>query len=178
MDEIDSIGEDQAEEAAPHSTRRPRHPGRKSVGWALVHAARLHRARLGDRLGALGLFPGQETVLQVLAAEEALSVGELAEVLRVRPPTASKAVSRLRALGLVERQARPGGGRTARVSLTSAGQDRAGEVEALVRDVERELLADFGAKDRRRVRKLLKRAAGNLVEAGAPEIADGESGEA
>jgi len=67
-----------------------KHPGAKSVGWALVQAARLHRSRMGDKLADLGLFAGQEQVLQALAATDIMTMGELAGILRVRPPTASK----------------------------------------------------------------------------------------
>ena len=158
-----------SEEAPRKAPKHPKHPGRRSVGWALVRAARLHRARLGDRLAGLGLFPGQETMLQALAAEGPLTVGELAEVLRVRPPTASKAVSRLKALGLVER---PADGRAARVALTDEGRGRAEAVERLAREVEREFLAGFDGGERKRLRKLLRRAARNLVEAGTAETAE------
>jgi hypothetical protein len=30
------------------ASERPKHPGSKRVGWALVQAARLHRGRMGD----------------------------------------------------------------------------------------------------------------------------------
>ena len=80
-------------------------PGVRSVGWALVQAARLHRARTGDRLAKLGLFAGQEQVVQALAAAGTMTMGDLAALLRVRPPTASKTVTRLAALGIVERGA-------------------------------------------------------------------------
>jgi DNA-binding MarR family transcriptional regulator len=165
----EAVAQTEAETAA---RKAPRHPGRRSVGWALVRAARLHRARLGERLAGVGLFPGQETVLQALAAEGALTVGELADLLRVRPPTASKAVSRLKALGLVERLSQDGGGRSARVALTAAGQGRAEAVERLARDVEGDLLAGFDGSDRKRLRKLLRQVARNLVEAGADETAE------
>jgi DNA-binding MarR family transcriptional regulator len=165
----EAVADGAAEGGKSGEAKAPRHPGRRSVGWALVRAARLHRARLGDRLAALGLFPGQETMLQALAAEGPLTVGELADLLRVRPPTASKAVSRLKALGLVERLA---DGRAARIGLTDEGRGRAEAVERLAREVERDLLGDFGGKERKRLRKLLRRAARNLVEAGTPETAE------
>src|SRR5918993_922580 len=130
------------------ATERPmKHPGEKSVGWALVHAARLHRGRMGDKLGALGLFAGQEQVLQALgalgllagqeqvlqalAAPGLMTMGELAAVLRVRPPTASKTVSRLAAIGLVERQPEPDDARVVRVKLTADGLAKAAAIERL-----------------------------------------------
>lgn len=139
------------------------HPGVKSVGWALVQASRLHRSRTGDKLSELGLFAGQEQVLQALANSGPMTMGELAAVLRVRPPTASKTVSRLSSLKLVERHTEPGDARVVRVKLTKEGKRKAAAIDALWDEVEAELLADFDNKDRKRLRKLLRRAAKNLA---------------
>lgn len=153
--------------AASSESKRPgsKPPGAKSVGWALVQAARLHRSRIGDRLAGLGLFAGQEQVVQVLAASGTMTMGDLAAMLRVRPPTASKTISRLAALGFVERRAESGDGRIVRVRLTDAGLAKAEAIERLWSDVEAELLAGFDGKERRRLRKLLRKAARGLAEA-------------
>ena len=142
-----------------------KHPGAKSVGWALVQAARLHRSRMGDKLGELGLFAGQEQVLQALAATGLMTMGELANVLRVRPPTASKTVSRLAALHLVERHAEPDDARIVRVKLTEEGQRKAAAIEQRLGRCRGRALGGFDAKDRKRLRKLLRRVAKNLAEA-------------
>ena len=143
---------------------KTKHPGSKSVGWALVQAARLHRSRMGDKLADLGLFAGQEQVVQALAAEGQMTMGELAAILRVRPPTASKTVSRLAALGLVERRAEPDDARVVRVGLTADGAAKAEAIAAIWDEVETELLGDFDAKERKRLRKLLRKVARNLAE--------------
>ncbi|WP_207919163.1 MarR family winged helix-turn-helix transcriptional regulator [Methylobacterium segetis] len=144
--------------------RRLRPPGAKSVGWALVQAARLHRSRIGDRLAALDLFAGQEQVVQALAAAGTMTMGDLAATLRVRPPTASKTISRLAALGFVERRAEAGDGRIVRVRLTETGLARAAAIERLWDEVEAELLDGFDNKERRRLRKLLRKVARNLAD--------------
>lgn len=144
--------------------KRLRTPGSKSVGWALIQAARLHRSRIGDRLAALDLFAGQEQVVQALAMAGTMTMGDLAATLRVRPPTASKTISRLAALGFVERRAEAGDGRVVRVRLTEVGLAKAAAIERIWDDVEAELLDGFDNKERRRLRKLLRRAAGNLAE--------------
>lgn len=147
------------------ATERPlKHPGQKSVGWALVQAARLHRSRMGDKLAELGLFAGQEQVLQALAASGLMTMGELAGILRVRPPTASKTVSRLAAMSLVERHAEPDDARVVRVKLTEAGFAKAQAIEHLWGEVESELLDGFENKERRRLRKSLRRVAKNLAD--------------
>ncbi|WP_246688074.1 MarR family winged helix-turn-helix transcriptional regulator [Methylobacterium sp. WL120] len=157
-----------APSAKPAETKRvgAKPPGAKSVGWALVQAARLHRARIGDRLATLDLFAGQEQVVQVLAASGTMTMGDLAATLRVRPPTASKTISRLAALGFVERRAEAGDGRIVRVRLTEAGLAKAEAIEGIWDAVEAELLSGFDGKERRRLRKLLRKAAKGLAEAG------------
>ncbi|MCG7394446.1 MarR family winged helix-turn-helix transcriptional regulator [Microvirga sp. ACRRW] len=139
------------------------HPGVKSVGWSLVQASRLHRSRTGDKLSELGLFAGQEQVLQALASSGPMTMGDLATILRVRPPTASKTVSRLSTLKLVERHTEPGDARVVRVKLTKEGKRKAAAIDALWDEVEAELLAGFDNKDRKRLRKLLRKAAKNLA---------------
>lgn len=152
-------------ERAHKAGKRMRPPGSKSVGWALVQAARLHRSRIGDRLAALGLFAGQEQVVQALAAAGTMTMGDLAATLRVRPPTASKTISRLAALGIVERRAEAGDGRIVRVRLTDSGLAKAEAIERIWDDVEAELLDGFDNKERRRLRKLLRKVARSLADA-------------
>ncbi len=187
-----SDGRGAQKDRAGKTVKRLRPPAAKSVGWALVQAARLHRARVGDRLAELDLFAGQEQVVQALAAAGSMTmgdlaatlrvrpptasktisrlppprpVGDLAATLRVRPPTASKTISRLAALGFVERRAEAGDGRIVRVRLTETGMAKAAAIERIWDEVEAELLEDFDNKERRRLRKLLRRVARNLAEA-------------
>jgi DNA-binding MarR family transcriptional regulator len=157
-------GDRDGERSMSKSDKRLRPPGAKSVGWALVQAARLHRSRVGDRLASLDLFAGQEQVVQALAAAGTMTMGDLAATLRVRPPTASKTISRLAALGFVERRAEAGDGRIVRVRLTETGLAKAAAIERLWDEVEAELLDGFDGKEKRRLRKLLRKAARNLAE--------------
>lgn len=166
-EEGSAVADEPASMSKPGKRLRP--PGSKSVGWALVQAARLHRSRIGDRLAALDLFAGQEQVVQALAMAGTMTMGDLAATLRVRPPTASKTISRLAALGFVERRAEAGDGRIVRVRLTDAGLAKAEAIERIWDDVEAELLDGFEGKERRRLRKLLRRAAGNLAEVAGVE---------
>jgi DNA-binding MarR family transcriptional regulator len=154
----------------------PKHPGSTTVGWALVQAARLHRARMDEKLERWGLFAGQEQVIQVLASAELITMAELAAIVRVRPSTASKTVARLVALDLVERQSEPGDGRLVRVRLTDEGKRVSVAIERLWDEVESELLETFDAKQRKRLRKSLRRLARNLalVTGASPEGLDDE----
>jgi DNA-binding MarR family transcriptional regulator len=132
------------------------------VSDALVFAARLHRFRASQRLSALGLFAGQDRLLLVLAQRGQLTVGDLADALQVRPPTVSKTVARLSALALVTRNSSDGDGRIVHVGLTDLGRNVAGQVAELDRALEAEFTEGFDQKDRKRLRKLLRRGAQNL----------------
>lgn len=136
----------------------------KSIGRALAYAARLHRARLGERLAALGLFPGQEVALQELARQSPMTMGDLAGALKVKPPTISKTIGRLSAQGLVTRIS---GGRDARlvqVALTTSGEQKVMDLTGVWEDVEKELLAKLDSKEVKQLRKLLRRAAKGLAK--------------
>ena len=53
-----------------------KHPSEDSIGWALAHAARLHRFHLNEKLSEHGLVAGRE-VLQVLDSHGTLTRGSL-----------------------------------------------------------------------------------------------------
>lgn len=146
----------------------------KSVGRLLILASRLHRARIGEKLQALSLFPGQEQVLEVLAAEGVMPMGELAGKLNVRPPTVSKTIARLSAQGLVMRSTDSGDGRMVRVQLTPEGENRAASLGNLLDEVESEMLSDFDTKDRKRLRKLLRKSVKALGQVGGRTTQGGE----
>ncbi len=138
-------------------------PYAKTVGYELLHAARLHRARSAQLLQDLGLFPGQEQVLTLLATQESgRTMGDLAMELRVRPPTASKTVARLAAQGLVERRTTNGDGRIVKVELTDEGRKRAEAVDAIWLELEREASDGIDGKDRKKLRKLLRKLGRNV----------------
>jgi DNA-binding MarR family transcriptional regulator len=141
-----------------------REPYRKTIGAHIQHAARLHRTLVARKLTILGLYPGQEQVLKILADGGDMTMGDLASALRVRPPTASKTVGRLAAQGLVERRGAGGGdGRLVRVGLTAAGQEKSAALDDLWFAAEDEMLADLDGKDVKRLRKLLRRIEKTLL---------------
>lgn len=154
----------------------------KSIGTALTLSARLHRARMAELLSDLDLYPGQEQALQYLALHESPTMGELAEALNVKAPTVSKTIARLSQQSLVERKVGENDGRLVRVGLTDAGRERAAALAGLADRIEQDLTRGFDGKDRKRLRRLLRKAAKNLARAGgraaASDIADVEDDDA
>ncbi len=138
-------------------------PFAKTISYRLNHTARLQRALSARLLSDLGLFPGQETVLKLLSEEDGRTMGDLANALRVRPPTASKTVARLTAQGLVERRTSDGDGRIVRVFLTEPGAERARSIDGIWELMETEIAAGLDSKERKRLRKLLRKVEKNLA---------------
>ncbi|MCS0497445.1 MarR family winged helix-turn-helix transcriptional regulator [Ancylobacter mangrovi] len=134
----------------------------KNIGHRLHHAARLQRALAARKLHEFGLFPGQETVLKLLAESDGRTMTELASALQVRPPTASKTVGRLSAQGLLARRAAEGDARLVRVYLTDEGRARAQSIDDIWTSLEDTMVSGLDGKDRKRLRKLLRRIEKNL----------------
>lgn len=92
---------------------------------ALPSRLRLVVTRLARRLRQQAEVPASPTQLAVLATIERdgpLTLGELAAVERVRPPTITAAVGRLEEQGLVHRRADKRDRRVARVEITPQGR--------------------------------------------------------
>lgn len=135
---------------------------KKSVTFRLVQAAKALRARSGGHLTRIGLHPGQELVLKVLADEDGRTMSQLALALGVQPPTVTKMVTRLSAQGYVRRQTSDADGRLARVHLTDEGRSLIDSVDKSWKRLEREAMAGLDDKDRKKLRKMLRQVERNL----------------
>jgi MarR family transcriptional regulator, organic hydroperoxide resistance regulator len=138
-------------------------PVQKTIGYRLTHTARLQKALSARLLASLGLFPGQESVLKLLCEADGRTMGDLASALRVRPPTASKTIARLTTQGLVERRATDGDGRLVRVFLTDAGRERGASIDHVWDQLEAEMVLGLDSKEKKRLRKLLRKVEKNLA---------------
>ncbi len=96
-----------------------------------MSAARAHRRRAAEALAPLGLHPGQELLLSILAKRGSATQVQLARILGVEPPTIAKMVGRLEAAGFAERTPDPRDARAKLVSLTDQGVDAAAHVSTV-----------------------------------------------
>ena len=93
---------------------------------------------------------------------DAMSMSELAGILRVRPPTASKTVARLSALGLVERRPHPRDRRLWVLFLTQAAHPLLERMRALGQEVREQALAGISDRDRDLLMRMLTHIKQNL----------------
>jgi DNA-binding MarR family transcriptional regulator len=101
------------------------------VNRALNKMSKLYRAAKARKLAALGLHPGQDVLLWILAQEaDGMTVSELAARLGIEPPTATRSLARLEGGGWFRRESVPTDRRQVRIVVTDAGH-------RLVPDIER-----------------------------------------
>lgn len=100
---------------------------------------------------------GQHDALIVIVDCGGARMSELAAALRVDASTATRAVARLEADGLVARQRDPADGRSVVVVPTDAGRDRLVRLAEAGRDAMRQLLAGFDPDELHQLGGLLER---------------------
>jgi DNA-binding MarR family transcriptional regulator len=134
------------------------------------HARRIGRAWIEMRRGAGAsalraylfgrekpLEQGQMDALDLLSRRNDRPMKELAARLRVDPSTATRAVQRLEADGLVERYTSPQDGRVVLVRITEEGTRRHDEVAARRSTAMMHILSEFDPGERAQLATLLDR---------------------
>ena len=110
------------------------------VTFELLQAARAYRVRSAKLLSRIGLYPGQDTLLALLATHGRMTMGEAAGALSIQPPTVTKMVNRLTAAGLLQTEVMDRDRRKIAVSLTETARAKIDEIEAIWKELETEAL--------------------------------------
>lgn len=133
-----------------------------SLAAAVTQAARAMRTHLSRSLADSGLYAGQDTVVQLLAAEEGLTPGALAQRLGVKAPTMTRTIGRMEAQGFVERRHVDADGRLTMVHLTAEGRARLEAIAVASAEVEELATAGLSGKEVKQLLKLLAAVEENL----------------
>lgn len=135
---------------------------------ALMAAARAHRRRAALALAPLGLHPGQELLVSILAKRGSATQVQLARIMGIEPPTVAKMVGRLEAAGFAERIADPRDARAKLVSLTDQGRDAAAHLDAVWAELSAHTAAALTPGEADELTRLLARVAEHLGRADQP----------
>ena len=131
---------------------------------ALVKVAKRYREVQAQLLADLGLHPGQDVLLWVLAQEpNGLLVSELAERLGIESPTVTRTLTRLETGGWFIREAVPGDRRAVRIRLTPRAQKMLPQVEGHWRTLADTATAGLDPDEREQLVSLLDRVRDNLL---------------
>ena len=105
---------------------------------------------------ASGLSLMEWRVMASLSGKEALSVGELADIVLAKQPTVTKLVGRMAEAGWVKRVDAPHDKRQSLVSLTAAGQRKVKPLLAQARAHESQIMKDIGSDQVHQLKQALE----------------------
>ena len=124
--------------------------------YDLAAAHRKLHVSLNNRLKELDVQVETWRVLETLSADEGLTMGELAEIVLMNPPTLTKLVDRMVASGLVHRQLAPEDHRRVHLVLTNVGLELIGKVRRHVEAQHEDILERLGKENARIVQQALR----------------------
>ncbi|MBB4006762.1 MarR family winged helix-turn-helix transcriptional regulator [Allorhizobium taibaishanense] len=132
------------------------------LGTAITQASRSLRTVQTRLLTRSGLYSGQEGVVLLLAAEEGLTPGLLAQRLGVKAPTMTRTIGRMEAQGFVERRGSDADGRQTKVYLTETGRATVDRISSANKALERQATQGLSGKEIKVLMKLLAVVEDNL----------------
>jgi MarR family transcriptional regulator for hemolysin len=134
------------------------------INRALNKTSKLYRAAKARRLAALGLHPGQDVLLWVLAdAEDGMTVSELAARLGIEPPTATRSLARMEHAGLFRREPVPSDRRQVRIVMTEQGRKEIAAIGSVWAELADDMFGALPPRDRALVLDALEAANDRLI---------------
>jgi MarR family transcriptional regulator for hemolysin len=130
---------------------------RDDLGWLLARAAQVVGSAVERQLEVLGLGKRGFIVLKTTCGAPGVSQQEIARQLGIDKTTLVQTIDQLEAAGLCERRPDPSDRRARMIFPTDAGRDRVSWAEAVVRDLEVELLEELSDDEAADLRRLLDR---------------------
>jgi DNA-binding MarR family transcriptional regulator len=154
----------------------------QTIGRMLYLAHRAVHDELDGRLHEHGASLWNWLLLDKAANADDASQRELAELMRIEPPTLVRHLDKLAEEGLVERRPDPADRRVLRVVVTDAGRARLSELREVVHEVDDELRGILTKRDAEVLGRALPRIHAYFdqddrkpVPPGRAQSADGES---
>lgn len=131
-------------------------------GTLLGHCAHQAREQMRSRMSRYDMTPAQTHVLLYLAEHGLSAQSALAEVMRVKAPTANGIIDRMEEKGLLVRTVDEHDARRRRVCLTEKGEGMVADLERQFRETEEEIVRGFSEAERETLKCLLRRVIKNL----------------
>ena len=129
---------------------------RHTISRFLFYDLAAAHVSLNHRLKELDVQVETWRVLETLSSDEGLTMGELAEIVLMNPPTLTKLVDRMVANGLVHRQLAPEDHRRVHLVLTNAGLELIGKVRRHVEAQHEDILERLGEENAKIVQEALR----------------------
>ena len=142
-----------------------------NLGQIISDVSRLMRRAFDERARGIGVTRPQWQVLTMLARNEGINQGGLAELLDVEPITLCRMVDRLQEAGMVERRADPSDRRAWRLFLTERANGLLSELRPLALNLFDEAMTGLSVPERDALLEVLERIRINLSRRPTTELA-------
>ena len=126
------------------------------VSYALAAAHRRINTSLNARLRKHGIQIEAWRLLETLDSGQRFTMGELAEIVLMNPPTLTKLVDRMVSDGLVHRQVAQNDHRQINVLPTALGRKRMMQIRSEIEDEDATILEQLGESDSQNLIRLLR----------------------
>ncbi len=134
----------------------PRSPIHNYLSYALAAAHRKVNTSLTARLREHGIQIEAWRILETLESGQRLTMGELAEIALMNPPTLSKLVDRMVSDGLVHRQVAQNDHRQINVLPTALGRKRMMQIRKEIEEQDAAILDQLGQTETEQLIQLLR----------------------
>ncbi len=128
----------------------------------LYRINRMQFCYLAEEVGDFGLHAGQVQMLVFLGHHEGLSQTELAQKLRLKPPTVAIMLRRLEHAGFIVREQQEHDRRIQTVHLSEQAKKLTGKLESISRKIEQSMLSGFSEEETQALTSYLERITANL----------------
>jgi MarR family transcriptional regulator, organic hydroperoxide resistance regulator len=149
-----------SEGAAPDGGSAPRR-----LRDALAQVARASKSRSAEAMSSVGVYPGQNFLLDELWREDNVPLGELARRIGVEVPTLTRMSQRMESAGLLVRTSDPHDRRLVRIALTDRGWKLRDTLPARLDRVAATGLRGLSDSEAEQLISLLQRVARGMNEA-------------
>lgn len=133
-----------------------------SINFLINFVSRKSRQKPRAELEKIGLYQGQPPVLHILHHYNGLTQKEIAEHLKVTPPTLNKSLKRLAANGFVCKKQDEKDKRNTRVYLSDKGNEIINRILIIHNEVNKQMLEGFSDEEVDLLRSFLNRINDNL----------------
>ncbi len=140
---------------------------KREIREGMIQAERVRKQLIRPKLQELGLTPGQGQVgiLNRLLQKPNLSQRELADLCHLDVTTMSRSLDRLEEEGLLRREKNPDCRRSYQVCLTSDGEKKAREVQALLGQMDETICQGLSEQERGEFLRILRKICANMERA-------------
>lgn len=141
----------------------------------LIRISHQYFVKMYQQLSATGVHPGQIPMIKVLGKHDGLSQKEIAQMLKIKPPTVTVSLKRMENAGLIERRPDREDQRIIRIYLSDAGIDIYKKMKIMVDYNERHLLKDFTQSEMCLLQRFLKQMLENVERIPPSEVFEGRN---